>query len=96
MYVLQYACEKLYVSCLLIADTSDLFFDIREDGLGGCGLSEQGFARLWATTRGSSGVKGGRYYYEVKIEENVSVELPETEEHPHAIRYMHQVYACSK
>ncbi|XP_064394573.1 heterogeneous nuclear ribonucleoprotein U-like protein 1 isoform X2 [Halichondria panicea] len=66
--------------------TSDLFFDIREDGLGGCGLSEQGFARLWATTRGSSGVKGGRYYYEVKIEENVSVELPETEEHPHAIR----------
>ncbi len=73
----------------LSADTSDLFFDIREDGLGGCGLSEQGFARLWATTRGSSGVKGGRYYYEVRIEENVSVELPETEEHPHAIRYMH-------
>ena len=71
----------------LSIDTSDLYFDIQEDGLGGCGLTEQGFARLWAQTRGSVGVEGGRYYYQVRVEENKDVQLSETEEHPHAIRY---------
>lgn len=69
-------------------DTSDLYFVIREDGLGGCGLTEQGFCRMWASTRASTGVKGGRYYFEVRVEENMNVEMSETEMHPHAIRFI--------
>ncbi len=42
---------------------------------------------LWAAVRATWGVTGGKYYYEVTVEENIAVELPETEEHPHALRY---------
>jgi len=64
-----------------------MYFCFNDDGLGGCGLTEHGFARLWANVRGNSGVKGGKYCYTVTVEENVSVELPESDDEHHAIRY---------
>ena len=69
-----------------LSDNSDLYFKINPDGLGGCNLSDHGFAYLWAAARATWGVKGGKYCYEVRIEENLEVDLPDTEEHPHAIR----------
>ena len=59
---------------------------IRNDGLGGCGISTEGFANMWAAARGTWGVKAGKYFFEVKVESNVPVELEDTEEHPHALR----------
>ncbi len=59
---------------------------INEDGLGGCGLSKEGFANLWAASRASWGVKGGKYMFEVKVEKNIEVEVEESEQHPHALR----------
>ena len=69
-------------------DNSDLYFKINPDGLGGCNLTDHGFAYMWASARATWGVKGGKYYYEVRVEENLEVDLPDTEEHPHAIRYV--------
>eukprot|EP00731_Ephydatia_muelleri_P022197 Em0014g788a len=65
---------------------SDLHFKIRKDGLGGCGLTESGFANMWAGARATRGVKGGKYFYECKVEQNVPVDLPETEPHPNVLR----------
>ena len=59
---------------------------ISEDGLGGCGITTEGFAYLWAAARATWGVKSGKYFFEVKVESNVDVTLDETEEHPHALR----------
>ena len=67
-------------------DNSDLYFKINPDGLGGSNLTDHGFAFMWASARATWGVKGGKYYYEVRVEENLEVDLPDTEEHPHAIR----------
>ena len=67
-------------------DNSDLYFKISTDGLGGCNLTDHGFAYLWAAARATWGVKNGKYFYEMRVEENLEVDLPETEEHPHAIR----------
>lgn len=41
---------------------------------------------MWAAARGTWGVKAGKYFFEVKVESNVPVELEDTEEHPHALR----------
>lgn len=71
----------------LLADNSDLHFLIQPDGLGGSGISTEGFANLWASARGTCGVKGGKYMFEMKVESNVSVEDMEKEEHPNALRY---------
>lgn len=60
---------------------------IRSDGLGGCGLTSDGFANLWASARATWGVNKGKYFFEVKVESNQEVELEDTEEHPHALRY---------
>ena len=68
------------------AVNSDLHFTIRPDGLGGSGLSEQGFSNLWAAARATWGLTGGKYFYEVKVEKNLDVDLPDTEEHPNALR----------
>ena len=73
---------------------SDLHFTIRGDGLGGCGLAEQGFANLWAAARATWGLTGGKYFYEVKVERNVDVDLPDTEEHPNALRCGEYVLGC--
>lgn len=66
-------------------DNSDLHFVIQRDGLGGSNITTQGFANLWASARGTWGIKGGKYFFEVKVENNLDVEL-EGEEHPHALR----------
>lgn len=76
----------LSLSHLHHTDNSDLYFKINSEGLGGCNISEHGFAYLWASARATWGVKAGKYYFEMRVEENLEVELPETEEHPHAIR----------
>ena len=67
-------------------DNSDLYFKINPDGLGGSNISEHGFAYLWASARATWGIKGGKHYYEMRVEEDLEVDLPDTEEHPHAIR----------
>ena len=75
-------CLPLFHSAV----NSDLHFTIRPDGLGGSGLSEQGFSNLWAAARATWGLTGGKYFYEVKVEKNLDVDLPDTEEHPNALR----------
>ena len=75
-------CLPLFYSAV----NSDLHFTIRPDGLGGSGLSEQGFSNLWAAARATWGLTGGKYFYEVKVEKNLDVDLPDTEEHPNALR----------
>ena len=70
----------------LFIDNSDIHFIIEPDGLGGCGITNHGFANLWASAKGTWGVTGGKYFFEVKVESNQEVELEETEEHPHALR----------
>ena len=74
----------LYLSLV----NSDLHFNIRRDGLGGCGLSGGGFEQLWASARGTWGVQGGKSYYEVRVEQNIEVEpeVAESEDCPHALR----------
>ena len=84
-YILKLDDFFLALSFLLV--NSDLHFKITGNGLGGCGLTDGGFANLWASARAQWGVKGGKYFYEVKVEENMAVDLPDTEEHPHAIRF---------
>lgn len=59
---------------------------IQKDGLGGCGITTKDFSNLWASARGTWGVKGGKYFFEVKVDSNVPVEMDDTEEHPHALR----------
>lgn len=61
---------------------------MQSDGLGGCGLTEHGFAYLWATARASWGLKGGKHFFELKVDKNMEVDLPDTEQHPHCIRYV--------
>ena len=73
---------------LCSADNSDLHFMINEDGLGGCSLSKEGFANLWAAARATWGVKGGKYMFEVKVERNIQVVTEESEAHPNALRYL--------
>ena len=75
-------CLPLFHSAV----NSDLHFTIRPDGLGGSGLTEQGFSNLWAAARATWGLTGGKYFYEVKVEKNLDVDLPDTEEHPNALR----------
>ncbi len=75
----------MMIFCVLFPDNSNLHFMIQKDGLGGCGISTMGFANLWAAAKGTCGVKGGKYFFEVKVESNVEVDLEE-EEHPHALR----------
>ena len=77
---------KVNISTASLPVNSDLHFTIHGDGLGGCGLGEQGFANLWAAARATWGLTGGKYFYEVKVEKNMDVELPDTEEHPNALR----------
>ena len=72
--------------CVSYTDNSDLHFKISLDGLGGCNLTDHGFSYLWAAARATWGVKAGKYRFEMRVEENLEVNLPETEEHPHAIR----------
>ena len=43
---------------------------------------------MWAGARATRGVKGGKYFYECKVEQNVPVDLPETEPHPNVLRYV--------
>lgn len=73
-------------SPFLCADNSDLHFMINQDGLGGCGIGSKDFVNLWASARATCGVKGGKYFFEVKVDSNVDVEIDDTEEHPHALR----------
>ena len=73
------------------ADNSDLHFKISPNGLGGSNLTDHGFCFLWAAARATWGVKTGKYCFEMRVEENLTVDMPETEEHPHAIRC---VYVC--
>ncbi len=40
---------------------------------------------MWASSMATHGVKGGKYFFEVKVESNKEVDL-EGEEHPHALR----------
>ena len=66
---------------------SDLYFKIGPDGLTGRGLTQQGFAHLWAAAKATWGAKGGKVFFEVKIVENITViDLSEAEEHPNALR----------
>jgi heterogeneous nuclear ribonucleoprotein U-like protein 1 len=65
---------------------SDLYFKIGPDGLTGRGLSQQGFSQLWAAAKATWGAKGGKVFYEIKVVEHVTVDLPESEEHPNALR----------
>ena len=69
-------------------DHCDLHFKIRKDGLGGCGLTDSGFATMWAGARATQGVKGGKYFYECKVEQNVPVTLSESEAHPNVLRWV--------
>ena len=73
---------------LCTADNSDIHFLINEDGLGGCTLSKEGFANLWAAARATWGVKGDKYMFEFKVESNVEVEMDDSEQHPNALRYL--------
>lgn len=77
----------MFTVCAVLhfADNSNLHFIVQKDGLGGCGISTMGFANLWAAAKGTCGVKGGKYFFEVKVESNIDVDL-EDEEHPHALR----------
>ena len=69
---------------------SDLYFKISPDGVTGHGLSQQGFAYLWAAAKATWGARGGKVCYEVKILEYITVvDLADTEEHPNALRYIH-------
>lgn len=68
------------------AVNSDLYFKIGPDGLTGRGLTEQGFAHLWAAAKATWGAKGGKVFYEVKVVEYLIVDLADTEEHPNALR----------
>jgi len=82
--------HKLFASIVTVylsIDNSDLNFLINEDGLGGSSLSKEGFANMWAASRASWGVKGGKYVYEGKVENNIEVEMEESEQHPNALRY---------
>ncbi|CAI8006984.1 Heterogeneous nuclear ribonucleoprotein U-like protein 1 [Geodia barretti] len=66
---------------------SDLYFKISPDGVTGHGLSQQGFAYLWAAAKATWGARGGKVCYEVKILEYITVvDLADTEEHPNALR----------
>ena len=74
------------ISTFSHSDNSDLHFLIRKDGLGGCGITTDGFASLWASAKATWGVKGGKYFFEVKVESNTPVELEDADEHPHGLR----------
>ena len=77
---------SLFFDLIFGAVNSDLHFMIQEDGLGGCGITTKDFVNLWAAARASSGVKDGKYFFEVRVDSNVPIEIDETEEHPHALR----------
>ena len=74
------------LACFLIADNSDLHFVIQPDGLGGSGISTEGFANMWASARATHGVTGGKYMFEVKVVRNSDTADMEKEEHPNALR----------
>lgn len=73
------------MTCFPLLVNSDLHFVIREDGFGGCGITTEGFANMWAAARATWGVKAGKYFFEVKVDSNIEVDL-ENEDHPHALR----------
>jgi hypothetical protein len=84
--VFLYSANPYLLFSIPTLDNSDLHFVIKEDGLGGCGIATEGFANLWAAARATWGVKGGKYYFEMRVESNVEVDLA-SEDHPHALRY---------
>lgn len=87
--MLRYSVNGAHIYSLV---NSDLHFNIGRDGLSGCGLTEQGFANLWASARATWGVKGGKYFYEVRAEKELPVDLSDSEEHPHALRCVVGLY----
>ena len=82
--------DKVFVAFIIAifysTVNSDLYFKIGPDGLTGRGLSQQGFAQLWAAAKATWGAKGGKVFYEIKVLEHVAVDLSESEEHPNALR----------
>ncbi|EDV19621.1 uncharacterized protein TRIADDRAFT_61890 [Trichoplax adhaerens] len=65
---------------------SDLHVKISKDGLITEDYYKGGFAYLWGGIRATYGAKSGKVFYEIKILQFSSVELPDPETHKNALR----------
>lgn len=65
---------------MVTLDQWDSHLDLRvaADGLSAECLYKDGFQYMWKGIRGTHGVIGGAYYYEVKITKKYNVEMPDT------------------
>ena len=85
-----YACYN-NLSC---SDMSDIYFNIREDGLGGCSLD--GFECLWASSRACTGVKdAGCYWFQVRVDKAMYVPVAPSDIGQHDIRYSYTILHAS-
>ncbi|KAL7980991.1 hypothetical protein Chor_005225 [Crotalus horridus] len=79
-----------------IKDNCDLHFKVARDRYSGYPLTIEGFAFLWSGARATYGVRRGRVFYEMKINEEISVKhLPPTEPDPHVVRIGWSLDSCS-
>ncbi|XP_061104453.1 heterogeneous nuclear ribonucleoprotein U-like protein 1 [Conger conger] len=90
--------EEDFDDTLVAIDTynCDLHFKVSRDRYSGYPLTIEGFAYLWSGARASYGVSKGRVFYEIKINEEISVKhLPTSEPDPHVVRVGWSLDSCN-